>query len=80
MIYKNKENVEKIQFFVEILPEKLLKFCLSPRLSQKPHDGTYQTIYVLKTIDSPLSKYHNFILFHRAVFDRDYILPLFAQL
>ena len=50
------KNEKKLKFSVEILIKKMLKVTTNVQISQKPLSVTYQTIYVLKTTDTNLSK------------------------
>ena len=50
------KNEQKLKFSMEILIMKLLKLATNVQLSRKPESVTYQTIYVLKTTDTNLSK------------------------
>ena len=50
------KNEKKLKFSVKILIKKMLKVTTNVQISQKPLSVTYQTIYVLKTTDTNLSK------------------------
>lgn len=50
------KNEKKLKFSVEILIKKMLKVTTNVQISRKPLSVTYQTIYVLKTTDTNLSK------------------------
>ena len=50
------KNEKKLKFSDEILIMKMLKVPTNVQISRKPLIVTYQTIYVLKTTDTNLSK------------------------
>ena len=58
---------KKLKFSVEILIKKMLKVTTNVQISQKPLSFTYQTIYVLKTTDTNLSKNAGVSMWHLAV-------------
>ena len=60
-------NEKKLKFSVEILIKKMLKVTTNVQISRKPLSVTYQTIYVLKTTDTNLSKNAGVLMWHLAV-------------
>ena len=58
------KNEKKLKFSIEILTKKMLKVITNIQISRKPKNVTYQTIYVLKTTDTNLSKNAGVLMWH----------------